>query len=36
MKQTFGSHFDGFVANMIAQGRYKDENAVIRARLELW
>jgi antitoxin ParD1/3/4 len=35
MKQTFGDRLDGFIANSIAQGDYKDENAVIRAGLEL-
>jgi putative addiction module CopG family antidote len=34
MKQTFGSHLDGFIANSIAQGNYKDANEVLRAGLE--
>ncbi|MDR2882297.1 MAG: type II toxin-antitoxin system ParD family antitoxin [Alistipes sp.] len=32
---SLGSHLDGFIASMIAEGRYKDGNAVIRAGLEL-
>jgi antitoxin ParD1/3/4 len=35
MKQTFGSHLDGFIANSIAQGNYKDANEVLRAGLRL-
>ena len=32
---SMGGHLEGFIANMVAEGRYKDENAVIRAGLEL-
>jgi putative addiction module CopG family antidote len=34
MKQTFGRHLDGFIANSIAQGAYKDADEVLRAGLE--
>ncbi|MFN8776136.1 MAG: type II toxin-antitoxin system ParD family antitoxin [Flavobacteriales bacterium] len=32
---SLGSHFDGFVEQSIAEGRYKDVHEVIRAGLRL-
>lgn len=35
MKMSFGSHLDGFMAEMIAQGRYRSEEDILRAGLSL-
>lgn len=34
-KMSFGSHLDGFMAEMIAQGRYRDEQEMLRDGLSM-